>query len=175
MNQLRWAAIALLLATTVSIAQDTPKADVAIDYSHLEVLKGYNINMNGGSVSAAFNVRDWLGLAADFGAYHGYPSESLTGETFTAGPRFTYRRFPRLEPFAEGLIGGSHFNLNSGGVTGGGAEFAMAAGAGLDIALGHRKKFAIRLQRDYFWVRSGGEFTIDDRLSAGLAFRFGQR
>ena len=175
MSKLKWAAIALLLATTVLLAQDTPRAEIAIDYSHLQVLKGYTISMNGGSASAAYNLRDWLGLAADFGGYHGYPSQSLTGETFTFGPRFTYRRFPRLEPFAEGLIGGSHFNANSGGITGGGAEFAFALGAGLDIALGHRKKFAVRLQRDYFWVRSGGAFTICDRLSAGLAFRFGEK
>jgi hypothetical protein len=130
MIKLKCPAIALLLATNFLLAQDTPKADIAIDYSHLQVLKGYTISMNGGSVSAAFNLRHWLGLAADFGAYHGYPSQSLTGETFTFGPRFTYRRFPRLEPFAEGLIGGSHFNANSGGISGGGVELAFALGAG---------------------------------------------
>ena len=170
-----WAAGALSLVTAFAVAQDTPRADISVDYSHLQVLKGYTISMNGGSASAAYYFNNWLGLAADFGGYHGYPAESLTGETFTAGPRFTYRRFARLQPFAEGLFGGSHFNLNSGGITGGGAEVALDTGAGLDIVLGHRKKFALRLQRDYFWVRSGGTFTVCDRLSAGLAYRFGKK
>ncbi len=175
MNRAVLSIAALLLAISVCHAQDLPTFDVAVDYSHLEVLKGYNINMNGASASADYNFYRWLAIAADFGVYHGYPSESLTGETFTAGPRFTYRRFSRLQPFAEGLFGGSHFNLDSGGVTGGGAEPALAAGAGLDILLGQQKRFGLRLQRDYFWIHSGGEFTVNDRLSAGIVFRIGQK
>jgi hypothetical protein len=93
-------------------------------------LKGYTISMNGGSTSGAYNLTNWLGVVADFGGYHGYPSESLTGETFTLGPRFSYRRFHWLQPFAEGLAGGSHFNMNSGGITGGGAKFTPGAGRG---------------------------------------------
>jgi hypothetical protein len=174
MNKTLWAVV-ILLATAVSYAQDLPKADIAVDYSHFEVLKGFNINMNGASASADYNFYRWLAVAADLGVYHGYPSESLTGETFTAGPRFTYRRFSRFQPFAEGLFGCSHFNLDSGGVTGGGAEPALAAGAGLDILLGQQKRFGLRLQRDYFFVRSAGSFTVDDRLSAGVVLRIGNK
>jgi len=165
----------LLISTTYLLADDSPQADVALSYSHVEVLKGYTISMNGGTGSGSYNLNHWVGVAADFGGYHGYPSQSLTGETFALGPRFTYRRFQLLQPFAQGLFGGSHFNVSSGGITGGGLPLAFAGGAGVDIAPGHSRKLAMRLQRDYFTVRSGGGNTVCDRLSAGLVFRFGQK
>jgi hypothetical protein len=174
MKKLSWATFFLLFAAA-SHAQETPLADFMMVYSHLEVLKGYTISMNGGSASGAYNLTNWFGVAADFGGYHGYPAESLTGETFTLGPRFSYRRFHWLQPFAEGLAGGSHFNLNSGGITGGGAKFTPAVGVGVDVALGHQNRFAVRLQRDYFWVRSAGSETVCDRLSAGIDYRFGMK
>jgi len=174
MKKLTWATLFLLLAAA-SHAQEIPHADVMMEYSHLQVLKGYTISMNGGSTSGAYNLTNWLGVAGDFGSYHGYPSENLTGETFTLGPRLSYRRIHWLQPFAEGLAGGSHFNMNSGGITGGGAKFTPGAGAGADVALGHQNRFAVRLQRDYFWVRSEGSNTTCDRLSAGIDYRFGAR
>ena len=174
MKRLTWATFFLLLAAA-SRAQEIPQADVMSEYSHLQVLKGYTISMNGGSTSGAYNLTNWLGVAGDFGGYHGYPSESLTGETLTLGPRLSYRRIHWVQPFAEGLAGGSHFNMNSGGITGGGSKFTPAAGAGADIALGHQNRFAVRLQRDYFWVRSAGSNTVCDRLSAGIDFRFGAK
>ena len=175
MNKLKWAALALLLAAVVSRAQDTPQADVAVEYSHLQVLKGYTISMNGGSAAVTYNVNDWLGVTADVGGYHGHPSESLTGETFTIGPRFTYRRFQRLQPFAQGLFGGSHFNVSSGGITGGGIQFAFAGSFGADIVIHREGKLAIRLQGDYFGTRSGGANTVSNRLSAGFVYRIGEK
>jgi hypothetical protein len=83
------AAFVLLLMSTASRAQDAPKADVAVEYSHLQILKGYTISMNGASGSGAFNLNNWFGVAGDFGVYHGHPGESLTGETYNAGPRFS--------------------------------------------------------------------------------------
>jgi hypothetical protein len=166
---------AALVPAQLIHAQDVPQADLSVNYSHFQVLKGYTISMDGSSASGSYNFNNWLGAVADFGGYHGYPSESLTGETFTAGPRFTWRHFFRVQPFAQALLGGSHFNLNSGGITGGGAEFAFDGGAGLDIALDHARRFSLRLQNDFFGVRSAGSNTICNRLSAGITFHFGRR
>jgi len=44
--------------------------------------------------------------------------ESLTGETYTIGPRVSYRKLGRLVPVAQALAGGSHFSASSGGITG---------------------------------------------------------
>ncbi|MBV8052437.1 MAG: hypothetical protein JOZ80_14705 [Acidobacteriaceae bacterium] len=176
MKRSPWAAAVLsLFVTTTFSAQDAPRIEVAISYSRFQVLQGYTIGMDGGSVSGAWNFNSWLGLAGDFGAYHGYPSQSLTGETFTLGPRVTYRRFPRFEPFAPALVGGSHFNASSGGVTGGGLPFAFAGGFGADITPHRDGWFAFRLADDFFVTRSGGANTLSNRLSAGIVFRFGRK
>jgi len=168
-----WVAIVFCLVATLSHAQDTPQVDVAVEYSPLYILKGYTIWMNGASGSGAFNVNNWFGAAGDFGVYHGYPSESLTGETYMAGPRFSYRKLDRLVPFAQALFGGSHFSASSGGITGGGNEFAFALGGGVDIALGSRKKLALRLEGNYFGIRSSGSTTDSARLSVGIVYRIG--
>ncbi len=168
-------ALAFFLTATVSLAQETPTADIAVEYSHLQVLKGYTISMNGASESFAYNFSPWFAMVTDLGAYHGYPAQSLTGETYTTGPRFTYRGFAHFQPFAHGLFGGSHFNVSSGGITGGGLQLAFAGGFGADIMPRSSARFAVRLQDDYFATRSGGANTVSNRLSAGVVLRLGQR
>ena len=173
--KLMWVALILSLLATVSRAQDTPKAEVAVEYSHLEILKGYTIRMNGASGSVAFNVNHWFGVAGDIGVYHGYPAVSLTGETYMFGPRFSYRKSDRFVPFTQALLGGSHFSASSGGITGGGNEFAFGLGGGADLALGRTGKFAVRPQFEYFGIRSNGSTTDSARLSVGLVYRIGKR
>jgi opacity protein-like surface antigen len=175
MKKLIWAAVAFLFLATVSVAQETPRADVAIEYSHLQILKGFTINMNGGSGSVAVNANNWFGIVGDIGVYHGFPAESLTGETYMFGPRFSYRNFDRFTPFAQALFGGSHFSASSGGITGGGNEFAFALGGGTDIGLGTSRKFALRLQGEYVGIRSSGSTTPSARLSVGIVYRIGKK
>jgi hypothetical protein len=179
MKKLAWAALTVALAIP-SAAQNAPAGDIAVEYSPLYVLTGYTIWMNGVSGSAARQLNGWFGLAGDFGLYRGYVPEKLTGETYTVGPRFTYRRFDRLVPFAQdlffqALFGGSHFSNSTGGITGGGNEFAFALGGGVDIGLGHEKKFALRPKLEYVGIRSGGSTTPCARLSIGFVYRLGQR
>jgi hypothetical protein len=156
LKELTSAILAISLLAAFSPAQDTPAADVAVEYSPLYILKGYTIWMNGGSGSVAFNVNNWFGVAGDFGAYLGYIPQSLTGEAYTFGPRFSYRKLPRVVPFAQALFGGSHFSESSGGITGGGTQFSFGLGGGGDIGLGSSRKFALRLEGDYFGIRSSG-------------------
>jgi hypothetical protein len=90
--------------------------------------------MNGVSGSAARNLNDWFGFEGDFGVYRGHVPESITGETYMAGPRVSFRKFDRVVPFAENLflqalLGGSHFSQSTGGITGGGTQFALLLAA----------------------------------------------
>lgn len=169
------AALAFSLLTTVSNAQDTPKADVALEYSPLYILQGYTVWMNGGSASAAVNLNNWFGVAGDFGGYVGHVPQSFTGETYMVGPRFTYRKMLRTAPFAQALFGGSHFSTSTGSITGGGNEFTFALGGGADIGLGKSRKFAVRLEGDYFGIRSGGSTTASTRLGGGIVYRIGKK
>jgi hypothetical protein len=175
LKKLSFAVFAVSFLTTVSHAQDTPVADVRVGYSPLYILKGYTIWMNGGSGSVTFNANRWFGVASDFGAYVGHIPQSFTGETYMAGPRFSYRRLKRPALFAQALFGGSHFSASSGGITGGGNEFAFALGGGADLGLGTSRKFGLRLESDYVGIRSSGSTTPAVRLSAGIVYRIGSR
>ncbi|HXZ40165.1 MAG TPA: outer membrane beta-barrel protein [Terriglobales bacterium] len=180
MKKLTWTLLGLCLLALPSQAQSTPDADVSVQYSPLYILKGYTIWMNGVSGSVGHDVNNWFGVAGDFGAYRGHVPEAFTGETYMAGPRFTYHKFDRLIPFAQdlfvqGLFGGSHFSQSTGGITGGGTQFAFALGGGVDMGLGSAQKFALRPQLEYVGIRSAGATTPSVRLSIGIVYRIGQR
>lgn len=167
-------AFAFSLAVSVSQAQDTPQAEVAVAPSFLYILKGLTIAMGGASGSVALNANHWFGVVADLGVYCGHPGESLTGETYTFGPRFTFRQ-RRNAPFVQALFGGSHFSASSGGISGGGTEFAFALGSGIDIGLGSSTRFALRPQAEYVGIRAFGSTTNATRLSVGIVYRMGSR
>jgi len=170
----------LSLSTTVVHAQETPKADISAGYSLLFIAKGFTLTMNGGSVAGAVNVNDWIGVVADFGAYDGSAGiPGLIGETYTFGPRFSYRKWNRLTPFAQVVIGGGHANTTNGGFLGARNAFAAGAGGGGDLVLDRAGKFALRAQLEFLNFRTNDNFSPQSntgafRFSAGIVFRFGK-
>ena len=178
MKKFRLAYLGLWLLAVPSHAQNTSTGDVSVQYSPLYVLKGYTIWMNGASASVDRNVTNWLGFAGDLGVYRGHIPESLTGETYLVGPRFTDRKFGKVIPIAQdlffqALFGGSHFSESTGGITGGGSQFTFALGGGADIGLGPTQRFALRPQLAYVGVRSGSSTTPSVRISIGIVYRIG--
>jgi hypothetical protein len=175
MKNLVFVVLLLLGSTTVAHPQDTPKADVALGYGFIEVPQGFTFMMHGGSGAVAWNVNNWLGIVADFGAYHAHPGVSLTTETYTVGPRFSCRAFDGLVPFAQILIGGQHASAVTTGFTDASNAFALGAGGGVDIELDRGGRFAVRPQIEYFGFRAKGTMTTTARLSIGIVFRIGKR
>ncbi len=141
-----------------------------------------------------------MGIVGDFGGFNdtrllltfpgGAPSEDRyvnQGSAFTylAGPRFSYRKFDRVTPFAQALFGGIH--ASDIAITGCTVNctflpsenaFALTAGGGLDIKISHH--IALRVvQAEYLMTRFENRNTAsnsiqnDIRLSSGLVFRFG--
>ena len=168
-------ALAFLLLAAVAHAQNTTVADVAAGYSGFYVVKGFTFYANGGSGSVALNASNWLGLVGDFGAYRA-PSgvNNLTAETYTFGPRFSYRHLDRLVPFAQLLVGGLHSSVVTSAFTNASNSFAFAAGTGVDLGLDSGGRFAFRPQLDYFGVRAKGSTLSNVRFSAGIVFRIGK-
>jgi hypothetical protein len=175
MNKLLIAAFVLALLPLPSRAQDTPVAEVAAGYSELVVVRGISNSMGGGSGSVTLNVNHWLAAVGDFGAYNGSPGVTgLTAETYTFGPRFSYRQLGRVVPFAQFLLGGQHASAVSGGFNGLNA-FAFAAGTGADIRLGSGGTVTLRPQVEYFGFRANGSMANSVRLSVGIVFRIGKK
>jgi outer membrane protein OmpA-like peptidoglycan-associated protein/opacity protein-like surface antigen len=184
-------------------SSDTPRVELFGGYSFWRaapISPGNRIAWtHGGSASVAYNLNDWLGLVADFAGFRvtrfgpaGTPTGGIvpaSGNVFSylAGPRFSYRKFNRITPFAQVLFGGAHASqvtlsdcaavctpLSSENA------FAMTAGGGLDLKVSRR--LAIRVvQAEYLLTRfaddsaNTGERIVQNnvRLSTGIVFRFG--
>jgi hypothetical protein len=168
-------AFAFGLFACSSPAQETPKAEVSVGYSFVEVLEGYTFQMNGASSSVAWNVNNWLGAVGDWGVYHASPGVSLTANTYTFGPRFSYRHWYRVIPFAQVLVGGAHASAVTTGFTDAANGFAFAAGGGADIVLDHRARFALRPQMEYLAFHSSNGKSNTARLSLSFVFRLGTK
>jgi hypothetical protein len=181
MQKLIIIAFAVAIFAPASRSQKGPMADFSVGYSQLFLPKGFSLTMPGGSVTGAFYVNHWLGVVGDFGAYDGSSGiPGLVGETYIFGPRFSLRKWHRLTPFAQAVIGGGHANSTSGGFLGARNAFAFGAGAGGDLGLDRAGKFALRGQLEYLNFRTAHNLSPDPntgavRLSAGVVFRFGRR
>src|SRR5215469_13748650 len=161
---------ALLLFVWLSIfagtvhGQDTPKAELSVDYSYFRAGGHGGANLHGGSFSAAGNINSWFGIAGDYGLYHRQPSEGggVNIHTFMVGPRFSARK-GRVTPFGQILLGGFHLRDTNG--------FAMSVGGGLDVNV--TDHFAIRtFQLEYVLLHSEGDSLNSARVSTGVVFRF---
>jgi hypothetical protein len=165
------AALVITLVGCVSRAQQTPVAEIAAGYSDVEVIKGFTFRMKGGSGSVALNFNDWLGMVGDFGVYHAPPEVGLNATTYTFGPRFSYRNWGGLVPFAEVLAGGQHSSALSTGFTNTHNGAAFSAGAGADIELGRSGRFALRPQLDYLGFHGKPGTITTARLTLSMVFR----
>jgi hypothetical protein len=154
-------------------------------YTHGVSDSGLDFNLNGGTVSLAYNFHNRLAVVGDFGVYRfSDPGPGLTSTMYTylVGPRVALRRSRsenRIVPFAQVLLGGGRLNASAGGVDAGENGFAMAVGGGLNVAAGRR--FSIRLvEANYLLTRfnhpDGSSATQNNvRISAGIVFHFGNR
>lgn len=162
-----------------------PQFEVSAEYSYVRANADNSnggFNLNGGLGSAAYNFSDRFSVVAEVGAYHfGDLPAGVNSKMFTYlfGPRFAVRKYGRLVPFAQVLLGGGRLNASSGGVDAGENGFAMAVGGGLDLRL--RSRFAVRvIDADYLMTRfssvTGAPATQNDfRISTGIVVRFGHR
>ena len=155
-----------------AFAQDS-KADAYVGFQYTRVSGSVAPNWTGGVGQFAYYPSKWLGVVGEVSGAADTDGRSSAMYTFMGGPRAMLRR-GRFEPYAQVLIGGSHFS-NSGVQQGtGGASansFAAAVGGGVDLKVVHH--FAVRLvQVDYLFTHFGGATQNDFRVSSGFVFRF---
>jgi Outer membrane protein beta-barrel domain len=167
-------AVVIFLTAGCAFAQGTPKADVSMGYSFLRLGGSGGVNQQGGAISIAGNINNWVGIVGDFGAYHSSPfGVSLNTYTFLAGPRFTANRKGTASPFVQVLVGGAHMTASVAGLSSGTTPFAIGAGGGVDLRIS--RNVALRPQIDYLALRSGGETLNALRGSFSVVIRFGRR
>jgi hypothetical protein len=177
--------LAFLSFTAASaFAQDVPKIDIFAGYSYVRDnpstsgVSGFNLH--GGSANVAYNANHWLSAVADFGGYH---ANNILGtgidgtvSTYLFGPRFSYRRFERVTPFAQTLFGVAHATGSGFGATSSSNAFAASFGGGLDLKITHHFSFR-PAQVEYLLTRfpettSSRETQNNLRVSTGFVFHF---
>jgi len=195
-----------LLFASVVKAQETPQYEgfAGASYAREDLTNIKFINGIGWHGSVDGTANNWISAVFDFSGHYSSPkinvglSNPITIDSsnylYLFGPRFTYRKWQRITPFVEGLLGVSNFRFtaSSVGVTNAisSTAFAAAFGGGADYALNSR--FAIRLfEVDYVATRfreisvnqTTGQVSFNGqrrtqnnaRASAGIVLRFGSR
>jgi outer membrane protein OmpA-like peptidoglycan-associated protein len=180
--------VAVPLLCLVGAAQDIPRAETYFGYSWVRFAGtdgAVNFNANGGTFQLGYNFNRYISLVGDFSGYHKGNLDGLVVNTtmasFMAGPRFSFNKRHRINPYIQGLFGGVYRTV-SGLVDfplpADGTRFGLLAGGGVDIKLGHH--VAIRpFEADYFYTQLRHPMTdlarIQDnlRLTAGLNFLWG--
>jgi outer membrane protein OmpA-like peptidoglycan-associated protein len=177
-------------AETQSPALLVPRYEVAGMYDYVNFSSGNpfaNSNSHGGSGSFTYNASRWLGLTAEAAGYNTQRNLfPLTGSnnsvragfmSYLFGPRLNLRKFDRLVPFAEFLVGGVR---GSSQITGAGVQnaFATAAGGGVDMVLSKYVAWRVA-QFDYFMTTFSGPAVgatgrqDSFRAATGIVLRFG--
>lgn len=189
--------------------QEPPKYEVFAggSYSREDINQIRFINGVGWHLSVTGNANNWLGVVFDFSGHYssphfttqelfGIPSPLLinvnsSSYTFLFGPRFSYRHWQHLTPFAEGLVGLENLRFTSEeiGLTKPVSSNSVAVGLGGGIDVPFNRRFAIRLiEVDYIPTRFreivldpvtlqpsfGGEKRTQQnlRVSVGFVLRF---
>jgi opacity protein-like surface antigen len=204
---LKFLALIFLFLAPAARAQETPlyEAFVGPSYAREDLTNIKSISGLGWHGSLDGTANNWLSAVFDFSGYYSSSKVKLVGLSapipidsstylYLFGPRFTYRRWQRLTPFAEGLVGPANFRFTAPtvGLTNpiSATGFAGGFGGGVDYAVNSR--FAIRLIEVDYVVTRFREIAVDPttgqvnfsgqrrtqnnaRASAGIVIRFGSR
>jgi peptidoglycan-associated lipoprotein len=182
--------LAMILALGVLLsgsahAQEASKFAIGGDYNYVHTNAPPGgcgcFSLNGGDGWAAYNFSSSLGLVGQFSALHASnvlgSGTDATLVTYEFGPRYSYARSGKFEPFAQGLLGGATLVSGSGFLTtssGTASAFAMTLGGGLDVRLTHH--WTLRAaELDYFYTRfqnGANDHQNNLRVAAGLSYRF---
>ena len=167
----------LSFSAASAFAQDFSKIDIFAGYSYVRDnpstsgVSGFNLH--GGSASVAYNVNHWLGGVADFGGYHANnvlgSGADTTISTYLFGPRFSYRKYERVTPFAQTLFGLAHTGGDNN-------SFAASFGGGVDLKITRSISFR-PAQVEYLLTRfpeitSNRETQNNLRVSTGIVLHF---
>jgi hypothetical protein len=183
--------LSALVASAWPQGEEYPKWEVFLGYDFVRFNPNSDFipsfNANGGSGQIVYNFNRWIGLAFDAGAVNkGILNQvpwNTTVANFTGGPRVTWRKWSRFQPYGQVLFGGFYattsvpvtiltednavippgFNVVPGSPTSARVGFsttgfAMLAGGGLDIKLG--RHVAVRpFEASYYLTRFPNFFT----------------
>jgi len=177
MKRIFWIAPAILLLSISARAQEsvTPAWDISGGYSYLDANLGHSsFRLNGATASADENLNSVIGGRVEVGVFHGTEAgTTVSAQTVTYGPVFSYRHFRAFTPYAHLQLGAIHASAGYLGISQAAIKFMAAGGGGVDVRMTRRA--SLRLQADYMLTRF---LTLNQNNlegSVGLVFHFGRK
>jgi hypothetical protein len=194
MRDLGFAALALWLFANTCNAQII-SGNVFAGYSYLNSEYPENrASLNGWNAAVEARLMPHLGIVADFSGQYGSPDlavfypcpstdssfcpqpenpqevrTSVQQYNFLFGPRLSFR-LKRFRPFAEVIVGASHYHQTTSHVSVSDTAFAYAIGGGVDYRLIRLLEW--RIQLDALQTRFFSSSQTDLRASTGLVVHF---
>ena len=169
-----------LFATSIAQAQETRGMEVSGQYQYVRIYPGQgapSASCQGAGGTFAANVNRWVGVVGDVGYC------KLTGQAagvsahevnYLFGPRFSYRNYGRVTPYAQVLFGGERATASVTGVGSGSTNaFAMTFGGGADFRVSRHLAFRA-IQFEYLYTHFSGAKQNNLRIQSGLVYRFGR-
>jgi opacity protein-like surface antigen len=133
------AAMVVLCLAAPASAQEDRRFDLSGGYSRgLFIDFDVDQEFHGWLVSAAGNVRPWLGIVGELGGNYetipfGTVDLDLSLHSFMAGARFRVLSNRRVTPFAQLLAGGVRSTISALGQSRTETRFALQPGGGVDL------------------------------------------
>lgn len=181
MQKVTWLVTLILFLGVTAMAQDTPKAEVLMGYSHLVAdvnssIKGNStFNLNGAEFAVSENFNSWFGgmldISAQFGTRNGL---KVNSEQYMYGPVFSYRKLSSFTPSAHVLVGAIRGSQGFAGISQPSTKFTVAPGGALDIKLTDIVSVRV-IQAEYLYSRFLNTHQNNIRLSAGIVLTFGKK
>jgi outer membrane protein OmpA-like peptidoglycan-associated protein len=183
---------ALLLAAGIASAQEYPKFEIApgFNYQHDAPLFGTSRTSEcaGGGLTFAYNITHLFSLVADlsgcetfgFNDPFGLGTTKLHGDAFTYvfGPRFTFRRGSRFQPFLDVNVGGEEVGVHCNNGNLGDACGSITPGVGISqpivgapppVVIVPKNPYATGVTQNSFAATGG--VGIDIRASHHISIR----
>jgi hypothetical protein len=177
MKRIFWILPAILLLSMSARAQEqiTPAWDISGGYSYLDANLGHsNFRLNGAVASADEYLNSVFGGRVEVSVYHGTEAgTTVSAQTVTYGPVFTYRKFNAFTPYAHVQLGAIHASQGYLGISQSAIKFAASAGGGIDVHV--TKMASVRLQADYLLTRFLTLNQNNLQASVGMVFHFGRK
>jgi opacity protein-like surface antigen len=169
-----------LLASSVAQAQEGRGMEVSGQYQYIRSYPGGGapaVGCQGAGGTFAINMNHWLGLVGDVGGCKvtGLPTgASAHSINYLFGPRFSYRNYGRLTPYAQVLFGGARDTASATGFPSASANsYAMTFGGGADFRLTPHLAFRA-IQFEYLYTHFSGAKQNNLRIQSGLVYHFGK-
>jgi hypothetical protein len=194
MQKLFLIAALTLALPVIAQAQEATRTEFFAGYSYMRLESSPNTqdqDLNGYNVSGAVTIfKKSLAIKADVSGHYGNvlvsinPRTDQRQELFLFGPQYSFRKIPKIRPFAHALFGAARLKVRNdatGAANISDTGFAFAAGGGVDLKTPLGGKIAVRVfQADF--VRTRLDFTgtgnrdssNNYRISTGVVLRFGK-